>query len=64
MKKVFSMIAMMVFMNAAMAMAASDFVSYNQQDVTFRDSKIQEQLMGDKHADPENIDPSKAGIRV
>ena len=64
MKKVFSMVAMMVFMNAAVAMAASDLVSNNQQDVTFRNSKTQVELMGDKHADPENIDPSKAGVRV
>ncbi len=64
MKKVFSMVAMMVFMNVAMAMAASDLESYNRQDVAFRDGKIQEQLMGDKHADPEKIDPSKAGVRV
>ena len=64
MKKVFSMVAMMVFVNAAMAMAASDLVSYNRQDVTFRDGKIQEQLMGDKHTDSEKIDPAKAGVRV
>ena len=64
MKKVFSMVAMMVLMNAAVAMAASDFVSYNQQDVTFRDGKTQVELMGDKHADPEKLDPSKAGVRV
>ena len=64
MKKVISMVAMMVLMNTAMAMAASDFVSYNRQDVTFRNSKTQVELMGDKHADPEKIDPSKAGVRV
>ena len=64
MKKVFSMVAMMVLMNAAVAMAASDFVSYNRQDVTFRNSKTQVELMGDKHADSEKIDPSKAGVRV
>ena len=64
MKKVFSMVAMMVFVNAAMAMAASDFVSYNRQDVTLRDGKSRVELMGDKHINPEKLDPSKAGIRV
>ena len=64
MKKVFSMVAMMVLMNAAVAMAASDFVSYSRQDATFRDGKTQVELMGDKHADPEKIDPAKAGVRV
>ena len=64
MKKVFSMVAMMVFMNAAVAMAASDLVSYNEQDVTFKGGKTLVELMGDKHADPEKIDPSKAGVRV
>ena len=64
MKKVFSMVAMMVFMNVAMTMAASDLVSYNRQDVTLRDGKSQVELMGDKHADPEKIDPAKAGVRV
>ena len=64
MKKVISMVAMMVLMNTAMAMADSDFVSYNRQNVTFRDSKTQVELMDDKHADPEKIDPSKAGVRV
>ena len=63
MQKVFSMVAMMVLMNAAVAMAASDFVSYNRQDATLRDSKTQIELMGDKHADPEKLDPSKAGVR-
>ena len=58
------MVALMVFMNTAMVMAASDFVSYNRQDVTFRDGKTQVELMGDKHADPEKLDPSKAGVRV
>ncbi|MBP5470933.1 MAG: hypothetical protein J6Z11_17010 [Candidatus Riflebacteria bacterium] len=64
MKKVFSMVAMMVLMNAAVAMAASDLVSYSRQDVTLRDGKSQVELMGDKHADPEKIDPAKAGVRV
>ena len=64
MKKVISMVAMMVLMNTAMAMAASDLVSSNRQEVTFRDGKTQVELIGDKHADPENIDPSKAGVRV
>ena len=64
MKKVISMVAMMVLMNTAMAMAASDFVSYNRQDVSFRNSKTRVELMGDRHADPEKIDPSKAGVRV
>ena len=64
MKKVFSMIAMMVLMNAAVAMAASDLVSYSRQDATFRDGKTQVEFMGDKHADPEKIDPAKAGVRV
>ena len=64
MKKVFSMVAMMVLMNAAMAMSASDLVSYNRQDVTLRDSKSQVELIGDKHTDSENIDPSKTGVRV
>ena len=58
------MVAMMVFMNTAVAMAASDLVSYNRQDVTLRDGNTQVELMGDKHADPEKIDPSKAGVRV
>jgi hypothetical protein len=64
MKKVFSMVAMMVFVNAAMAMASSDLVSYNQQDVTLRDGKSQVELMGDRHADPEKIDPARVGVRV
>ncbi len=64
MKKVFSMVAMMVLMNAAVVMAASDLVSYSRQDVSFRDGKSQVELMGDKHADPEKLDPSKAGVRV
>ena len=58
------MVAMMVFLNTAVVMAASDLVSYNRQDATFRDSKTQIELMGDKHADPEKLDPSKAGVRV
>ena len=64
MKKVFSMVAMMVFVNAAMAMAASDFVSNNGQDVTLRSGKSQVELMGDRHADPEKIDPARVGVRV
>ena len=64
MKKVISMVAMMVFMNVAMAMAASDLESYNRQDVTFRDGKTQVELMGDKHVDSDYIDPTKAGVRV
>ena len=64
MRKVFSMVAMMVFMNTAIVMAASDLVSYNRQDVTFRDGNNQVELMGDKHIDSEKIDPSKAGVRV
>ena len=64
MKKVFTMVAMMVLMNAAVAMAASDLESHNRQNVTFRDGKSQVELMGDKHADPEKIDPAKAGVRV
>ena len=64
MRNIFSMAALMVFMNAAMAMAASDLVSYNRQDVTLRDGKSQLELMGDKHIDSEKIDPSKAGVRV
>lgn len=64
MKKVFSMVAMMVFLNAVIAMAASDFVSNNRQDVTLRDGKSQVELMGDRHADPEKIDPARVGVRV
>ena len=63
MKKVLSMVALMVFMNTAMAMAASDLVSNNRQD-TLRNDKTQVELMGDKHVDSDNIDPTKAGIRV
>ena len=54
----------MVFMNTAVVMAASDLVSYSRQDATFRDGKVQVELMGDKHADPEKLDPAKAGVRV
>ena len=64
MKKVISMVAMMVLMNTAMAMAASDLVSNNRQDTTLRNDRTQVELIGDKHADPEKIDPSKAGVRV
>ena len=58
------MVTMMVLMNAAVATADSDFVSYSRQDATFRDGKTQVELMGDKHAAPDMVDPSKAGIRV
>ena len=64
MKKVFSMVAMMVLMNAAVAMAASDLVSSNQQDTTLRNDKTQVELLGDKHVDSDYIDPTKAGVRV
>ena len=64
MKKVVSMVAMMVFMNAAMVMAASDLVSNNRQDTTLRNDKTQVELMGDKHTGSDNIDPTKAGVRV
>ena len=64
MKKVFSMVAMMVLMNAAVAMAASDLVSNNRQDTTLRNDRIQVELMGDKHVDSDYIDPTKAGVRV
>ena len=58
------MVAMMVFMNTTIVMAASDLVSNNRQDTTLRNDRTQVELMGDKHADPEKIDPSKAGVRV
>ena len=64
MQKVFSMVAMMVFMNTAMVMAASDMVSSNRQDVTLRNDRTQVELMSDKHTGSDNIDPTKAGIRV
>lgn len=64
MKKVFSMVALMVFMNTAMVMAASDSVSNNRQDTTLRNDKTQVELMGDKHTGSDYIDPTKAGIRV
>ena len=64
MKKVFSMVALMVFMNTAMAMAASDLVSNNRQDTTLRNDKTQVELMGDKHTGSDGIDSTKAGIRV
>lgn len=63
MKKVISMVALMVFMNTAMAMAASDQVTNNRQD-TLRNDKTQVELMGDKHTGSDNIDPTKAGVRV
>lgn len=44
MRNIFSMAALMVFMNAAMAMAASGLVSYNRQDVTFKYGKTQENV--------------------
>ena len=58
------MVAMMVFMNTTIVMAASDLVSNNRQDVTLRNDKTQVELMGDKHTGSDNIDPTKAGIRV
>ena len=64
MKKVISMVALMVFMNTAMVMAASDLVSNNRQDVTLRSDRTQVELMGDKHTGSDSIDPTKAGIRV
>jgi PBP1b-binding outer membrane lipoprotein LpoB len=64
MKKVFSMVALMVFMNTAMVMAASDSVSNNRQDTTLRNDKTQVELMSDRHVDSDYIDPTKAGIRV
>ncbi len=64
MKKVISMVAMMVFMNTAMVMAASDLVSSNRQDTPLRNDKTQIELMGDKHTGSDNIDPTKAGVRV
>ena len=64
MKKVLSMVALMVFMNTAMAMAASDPVSNNRQDTTLRNDKTQVGLMGDKHTGSDSVDPTKAGIRV
>jgi len=44
MRKVFSMAALMVFMNAAMAMAASGLASYDRHDVTFKYGKTQENV--------------------
>ena len=64
MKKVISMVAMMVFMNTAMVMAASDSVSNNRQDTTLRNDKTQVELMSDRHTGSDSIDPTKAGIRV
>ncbi len=64
MKKVLSMVTLMVFMNTAMVMAASDLVSNNRQDVTLRNDRIQVELMSDKHTGSDYIDPTKAGIRV
>jgi hypothetical protein len=64
MKKVFSMVALMVFMNTAMAMAASDLVSNNRQDTALRNDRTQVELMSDKHTGSDGIDPTKAGIRV
>ncbi len=63
-RKVFSMAVLMVFMNAAMAMADSGLVSNNRQDTTLRNDKTQVELMGDKHTGSDNIDPTKAGVRV
>ena len=64
MKKVLSMVALMVFMNTAMVMAASDPVSNNRQDTTLRNYRTQVELMGDKHIGSDSIDPTKAGVRV
>ena len=64
MKKVFSMVALMVFMNTAMVMAASDSVSNNRQDTTLRNDKTQVELMSDRHTGSDSIDPTKAGVRV
>ncbi len=64
MKKVISMVAMMVLMNTAMVMAASDLVSNNRQDTTLRNDRTQVELMGDKHIGSDSIDPTKAGVRV
>ena len=64
MKKVFSMVALMVFMNTAMVMAASDPVSNNRQDTTLRSDRTQVELMSDKHTGSDSIDPSKSGVRV
>ena len=64
MKKVLSMVALMVFMNTAMVMADSDFVSNNRQDVTLRSDRTQVELMSDKHTGSDSIDPTKAGVRV
>ena len=64
MKKIISMVAMMVLMNTAMAMAASDLVSNNRQDTTLRNDRTQVELIGDKHIGSDSIDPTKAGVRV
>ena len=64
MKKVLSMVALMVFMNTAMTMADSDLVSNNRQNITLRNDKTQVELMGDKHVDSDYINPTKAGVRV
>jgi hypothetical protein len=64
MKKVISMVAMMVLMNTAMAMAASDLVSNKRQETTLRNDRTQVELMGDKHTGSDSIDPTKAGVRV
>ena len=58
------MVAMMVFMNTTVVMAASDLVSNNWQDTTLRNDKTQVELMGDKHTGSDSIDPTKAGVRV
>ena len=64
MKKVLSMVALMVFMNTTIVMAASDLVSNNRQDTTLRNDKTQVELMSDRHTGSDSIDPTKAGIRV
>ena len=58
------MVAMMVFMNTTVVMAASDLVSNNRQDTTLRNDKTQVELMGDKYIGSDSIDPTKAGVRV
>ncbi|MBQ3644883.1 MAG: hypothetical protein II961_09830 [Candidatus Riflebacteria bacterium] len=44
MRKVFSMAALMLFMQSTMLMAASGLASYNRQDVTFKYGKTQENV--------------------
>ena len=58
------MVALMVFMNTAMVMAASDLESYSRQDGISKYEMTQVELMGDKQVDSDYIDPTKAGVRV